>query len=62
MAIIKVRASSINLSGNTQYLNIPKGTTAQRPSSPVTGMIRENTTLNKIEVYNGTEWRALKEV
>jgi len=25
-------------------------------------MIRENTTLNKIEVYNGTEWRALKEV
>ena len=41
---------------------MPKGTTAQRPSSPVTGMIRENTTLNKIEVYNGTEWRALKEV
>ena len=61
MAITKVRASGINLSGNTSYLNMPKGTTAQRPSSPVAGMIRENTTLNKIEVYNGTEWRALKE-
>ena len=61
MAIIKVRASSINLSGNTSYLNMPKGTTAQRPTPPVSGMIRENTTLNKIEVYNGTEWRALKE-
>ena len=61
MAITKVRASGINLSGNTTYLNMPKGTTAQRPSSPVAGMIRENTTLNKIEVYNGTEWRAFKE-
>jgi len=62
MAITKVRASSIDLSGNTTYLALPKGTTAQRPTSPVSGMIRENTTLNKLEFYNGTEWRALKEV
>ena len=61
MAITKVRASGINLSGNTTFLALPKGTTAQRPSSPVSGMIRENTTLNQLEFYNGTEWRIMKQ-
>ena len=31
----------------------PSGTTAQRPSSPVAGTTRFNTTLNAYEVYNG---------
>ena len=31
---------------------IPTGTTAQRPSSPVNGMMRYNTTLNVVEIYN----------
>jgi len=38
---------------------IPVGTTAQRPSSPVTGMIRYNTTLGYPEYYNGSSWGAL---
>jgi len=35
---------------------IPVGTTAQRPSSPATGMIRFNTTTGKVETYNGSSW------
>ena len=33
---------------------IAKGTTAQRPSSPKSGMIRFNTTLGQLEFFNGT--------
>jgi hypothetical protein len=35
---------------------LPKGTTAERPSSPVTGNIRYNTTLNLYEQYTDTGW------
>lgn len=38
---------------------IPVGTTAQRPSAPVVGMIRFNTTLGYPEFYNGSSWGAL---
>lgn len=31
---------------------IPNGTTAQRPGSPATGMLRYNTTLSRLEYYN----------
>ena len=37
---------------------IPVGTSAQRPSSPVNGMIRLNTTINKIEGYANSTWVA----
>jgi hypothetical protein len=37
----------------------PAGTTAQRPASPVAGMIRYNTTFSKFEQYNGTSWGAI---
>lgn len=37
---------------------IPRGTTAQRPASPVNGMLRYNTTIPQLEIYlNG--WTAL---
>ena len=32
------------------------GTTAQRPASPETGMIRFNTDIASFEGYNGTAW------
>lgn len=32
-------------------LSVPSGTTAQRPSSPVNGMIRYNTTIPQLEIY-----------
>jgi hypothetical protein len=41
---------------NTDYIMLPKGTTAQRPGSPVSGMIRYNTDLSSFEGYNGTAW------
>ena len=43
-------------SDQTGALDIPAGTTAQRPSSPSAGYIRMNTTLNKMEMYNGSDW------
>ena len=41
---------------DTGYMGLPVGTTAQRPVSPVAGMVRFNTTLGYAEVYNGTTW------
>ena len=38
------------------FLNLPSGTTAQRPSSPVAGMVRFNTTTGYAEIYNGSVW------
>ena len=56
-----VNAISINqlelvVFNSTGAVTIPKGTTAQRPSSPVTGMLRYNTTLNKLEGYSSNNW------
>ena len=45
--------------GGTGSLKMPIGTTAQRPASPVTGMMRFNTDNNNFEVYNGTKWLVL---
>jgi len=40
----------------TGGMYLPSGTTAQRPASPVAGMMRFNTTTNLVETYNGTTW------
>lgn len=40
---------------STGGMFLPTGTTAQRPT-PVTGMMRFNTTTNSVEVYNGASW------
>lgn len=50
-----VLAGSLDLRNNAK-LSIPAGTTAQRPSVPVAGMIRFNTSLGGTEVYNGATW------
>ena len=60
MALSKITNNLLNLGASTASLNLPKGTTAQRPSSPVAGMVRENTDDNVIEYYNGTEWKQVK--
>jgi hypothetical protein len=39
---------------------VPVGNTAQRPSSPVAGMQRFNTTLSDLEFYDGTAWFGTK--
>ena len=40
----------------TGALGLPSGTTAQRPSSPVNGYMRYNTTTNSIESYVNGSW------
>lgn len=41
---------------DTQFLTLPTGTTANRPGTPANGMIRYNTTLGRIETYEGVAW------
>ncbi len=43
----------------TGYLDLPTGTTAERPGSPNSGMIRFNSTLGQFEGYNGTAWSSV---
>jgi hypothetical protein len=43
----------------TGVLDLPVGTTAQRPGSPTSGMIRFNTDLGQFEGYNGSAWSSV---
>jgi hypothetical protein len=43
----------------TEYMLIPKGTTAQRPAVPVDGEMRYNTDTNQFEGYQGGAWGQL---
>jgi hypothetical protein len=45
-------------SSATGYFDLPSGTTAQRPGSPNSGMVRYNSTTQKFEGY-GTAWGLL---
>jgi hypothetical protein len=40
-------------------LQVPSGTTAQRPGSPVAGMLRYNTTIPQLEIYVAGTWTSL---
>ena len=51
-------SGNVELTG-TGYLDLPVGTTAQRPGSPTSGMVRFNTSLVTFEGYNGTAWGAI---
>ena len=44
--------------GGTDGIIIPYGTTAQQPAG-LMGMIRFNTSFNKLQVYNGTNWATI---
>lgn len=46
----------------TNNMLMPKGTTAERPVNPETGMMRYNTSTNQVEVYQGTSasWRSIR--
>jgi len=39
---------------------VPKGTTAERPTSPINGHLRYNTDDNEFEVYQNGAWRELR--
>ena len=51
------RASILNLDSSTAGTVLARGTTAERPSSSIPdGAFRFNTTLNKLEYYDGSNW------
>lgn len=55
---------NITTSGNllmtgTGYIDIPVGTTGERPGSANSGMLRFNSDLGQFEGYNGTGWGAI---
>ncbi|MCK5643205.1 MAG: hypothetical protein KAJ19_20520, partial [Gammaproteobacteria bacterium] len=43
----------------TGAAKLPSGTTAQRPSTVASGMVRMNSTLTALEFYNGSAWVAV---
>lgn len=43
---------------STSAMITPAGTTAQRPATPVTAMLRFNSTGSNMEFYNGAAWKA----
>lgn len=49
-----LKNSTIN---NGSYLILPIGTDAQRPSTPVIGMIRINSERKSLEVYHQDRWK-----
>lgn len=49
---------NVLLSG-TGVLDLPVGTTAERPGSPNNGMIRYNSSLSRYEGYSGSAWGQL---
>lgn len=50
------KISGITTFSTTAFLEVPKGTTAQRPEFVQPGMIRFNTDGAHLEYYNGVEW------
>lgn len=51
-------SASIVFNGS-DALTLPSGTTGNRPSSPVNGMLRYNTTTTKLEGYQASAWTNL---
>ena len=52
------KTTGLTVGGNA-YIRVPVGTTAQRPSTAAAGMLRFNSTLGKLEQYDGTTWTAI---
>ena len=45
--------------GSTDAITMPRGTTVQRPTTPVNGMFRYNSTLNRFEGYENGAWQQI---
>lgn len=53
---------TLDLGDSTNAILMPRGTDAQRPATPLAGMLRYSNTGNVFEVYNGTEWRQISTI
>jgi len=62
--VLQPQGSGSVVINSDQSLIIPVGTTAERPATPINGMIRYNTTLSRYEGYNATynQWLQLSGV
>jgi hypothetical protein len=47
---------------DTAALQLPAGTTTQRPAAPEPGQTRYNTNFNQLETYNGSRWAYLPDI
>jgi hypothetical protein len=62
MATTKITSPELfDLASLDSALQLPSGTTAQRPTSPSTGEWRYNTDDNKIEFYDGADWLTIQD-
>ena len=61
MRFLSTGGGIIQILNCTGALTLPQGTTAQRPTAAA-GMTRFNSTTSNMELYNGSEWFALKVV
>lgn len=57
--VTTLTASADSAFTSTGAVTVSKGTTAQRPGSPVSGMFRFNTTTAEFEGYNGTAFASV---
>ena len=55
-AILCNVTTNVTTFSSTGAVILPIGTTAQRPASPVNGMLRYNTTLSRVEGYANNAW------
>jgi hypothetical protein len=55
--LLNKKVSSTN--APTGGLSLPNGTTGERPGTPDVGMVRWNSSLASVEVWNGTIWTAV---
>lgn len=56
--IIQPSGAFATQTGQTNSLITPSGTTAQRDAAPAFGYLRGNSTLGRLEWYNGSTWVA----
>jgi hypothetical protein len=47
---------------DTGAVQLPVGTTAQRPGSPSAGQMRYNSTFKTVETYDGSRWRYMPDI
>lgn len=69
--VVSADADNLAILGTDGFIYVPKGagggagsvavgTTAERPNPPVTGTLRFNTTLDRLEVFGNSFWQILK--